>query len=475
MIIFSEVSFLTVSAHWLKTKKGKCREIQSNIFLSEFTAQRYSKIVLNYCYYTKTTRVYEIYSDASLRYIPKTPQKLFSFGTSGTKKKNDKFHTSSSIKVVNFIEIPLYPCLKLTNLFSSFLPAKPNLSYMFPAIFDPLMTHSEFEEIKTLLSSRKNIAIVTHKNPDGDAVGSSLGLYNYLFRKQHRVRVIVPNEYPSFLQWLPGNNKVVEYSKNPIQAQALIKKADIIFCLDFNALRRIDELGKLVKKSKGIKILIDHHLQPERFANYMMVEKKSCSTAQLVFDFIVAMGDKKLINKKVANCLYTGIMTDSLNFKVTTTSAHTHRIVADLIEAGAQNNLAYSLVYDTNTENRIRLLGHCLAKEMKVLKEYNASFIALSASDLKKFDFQKGDTEGVVNYPLSIKGIIFSALFMEMKNEIKISFRSKGNFDVNKFARKHFNGGGHLNAAGGEAHTTLDEAVTKFVNLLPEYREELLK
>lgn len=357
------------------------------------------------------------------------------------------------------------------------------------------MTHAEYEEIKELLSARKTIAIVTHKNPDGDAMGSSLGLYNYLLRKGHRAHVITPNGYPAFLQWLPGNDKVIEYSENPARlnsrsggparAEVLLKKADIIFCLDFNALRRINELGALVKKSKAIKILIDHHLQPEKFARYILCDKRSCSTAQLVFDFIVALGDKKLINRKIANCLYTGIMTDSLNFKISTTTAHTHRVAADLIEAGAQNNLAYSNVYDTNTESRIRLLGHCLVKEMKVLKEYNAAFIALSASDLKKFNFQKGDTEGVVNYPLSIDGIRFSALFTEMsaksgyasggKDEIKISFRSSGNFDVNKFARKHFSGGGHLNAAGGEAHTTLDEAVTKFVSILPEYKDELLR
>jgi phosphoesterase RecJ-like protein len=337
------------------------------------------------------------------------------------------------------------------------------------------MTHAEYQEIKDLLSVRKTIAILTHKNPDGDAMGSSLGLYNYLLRKGHRTYVITPNEYPSFLHWLPGNDKVIEYSENPTRVETLLKKADIIFCLDFNALRRIDKLGALVKKSKAIKILIDHHLQPEKFSHYIMCDKQSCSTAQLVFDFIVALGDKKLINKKIANCLYTGIMTDSLNFKISTTTPHTHRVVADLIEAGAQNTLAYANIYENNTESRIRLIGHCLVKEMKVLKEYNTAFIALSASDLKKFNFQKGDTEGVVNYPLSIEGIRFSALFTEMKNEIKISFRSSGKFDVNKFARKHFNGGGHLNAAGGEAHTTLDEAITKFVNILPEYRDELLK
>ncbi|MBI3502791.1 MAG: bifunctional oligoribonuclease/PAP phosphatase NrnA [Bacteroidetes bacterium] len=337
------------------------------------------------------------------------------------------------------------------------------------------MTQQEAEEIKELLSSKKSIVIVTHKNPDGDAMGSSLGLYNFLLRKNHRVSVITPNGYPEFLKWLPGDDKVLEFSENPDKAEALVKKAAVIFCLDFNALRRIETLGTLVKKSKAIKILIDHHLLPEKFAHYMLCDKKSCSTAQLVFDFIVMLGDKKGINKKVANCLYTGIMTDSLNFKINTTSAHTHRVVSDLIEAGAQNNLAYSNVFDTNSENRIRLLGHCLVKEMKVLKEYNTGFIALSASDLKKYNFQKGDTEGVVNYPLSIEGIKFSALFTELKGEIRISFRSKGNFDVNKFARKHFSGGGHLNAAGGEAHTTLDEAVTRFVNILPEYKDELLK
>ncbi len=269
------------------------------------------------------------------------------------------------------------------------------------------MTHQDIEEIKELLAERKNVVIVTHKNPDGDAMGSSLGLYNYLLRKNHSVKVITPNGYPTFLQWLPGDDKVIEHSENPERAEALIKKADVIFCLDFNALRRI--------------------------------------------------------------------MTDTLNFKIATTTAHTHSVVSELISAGAQNTWAYSNVFDTYSEDRLRLLGHCLGKEMKVLNEYNASFIALSQSDIKKFNFRKGDAEGFVNYPLSIDGIKFSAFFMEMDNEIKISFRSKGNFDVNKFARKHFSGGGHANAAGGEAHGSLDDAVLKFVSVLPEYKEELLK
>jgi bifunctional oligoribonuclease and PAP phosphatase NrnA len=337
------------------------------------------------------------------------------------------------------------------------------------------MTHQDINEIKELLSEKKQVVIIAHKNPDGDAMGSSLGLYNFLLRKDHAVKVVTPNGYPTFLQWLPGNEKVIEHSKSPEKAEAALKKADIIFCLDFNALNRIGDVGPIVKKSKAIKILIDHHLQPEKFADYMLSDKRSCSTAQLVFDFITMLGEKNLINRKVANCLYTGIMTDTLNFRISTTSAHTHRIVSELIDAGAQNTLAYSNIFDTYTEDRVRLLGHCLGREMKVLKEFNAAFIALSRNDLKKFNFQKGDTEGFVNYPLSIAGIKFTAMFMEMGDEIKISFRSKGNFDVNKFSRKHFNGGGHANASGGEAHGSLDEAVTKFVSILSDYKDELLK
>lgn len=353
------------------------------------------------------------------------------------------------------------------------------------------MTRQDIEEIKELLSTRRNIVIITHKNPDGDAMGSSLGLYNYLLRKNHRVKVVTPNGYPAFLSWLPGNDKVIVHSKTPDRSEAVIKKADVVFCLDFNSLQRIDKVAAPIKKSKATKILIDHHLQPEKFADYIWCDKKSCSTSQLVCDFINELGDKKLINRKIANCLYTGIMTDTLNFKISTTSEHTHKIVAELIGAGAQNALAYSNVFDTYTEDRLRLLGHCLGKEMKVLKEYNTAFIALSKSDLKKFNFQKGDAEGFVNYPLSIEGIKFSALFMEMNDarpnepsgrEIKISFRSKGNsvssaggFDVNKFARRHFSGGGHANAAGGEAHGSLDDAVLKFVSVLPEYKDELLR
>lgn len=337
------------------------------------------------------------------------------------------------------------------------------------------MNHQEIIEVQKLLSTRKSIVIVTHKNPDGDAMGSSLGLYNFLIRKNHSVKVITPNDYPTFLHWLPGNDKVMDFTKHPQQAEARIKKADVIFCLDFNALRRIGDLGKLVKKAKATKILIDHHLQPEKFADYMLCDKKSSSTSQLIFDFIVLLGEKKLINKKVANCLYCGIMTDTLNFRIGTTSAHTHAIAAALIEAGAQNTFAYTKVFDTNTENRVRLLGYSLSQKMKVFKEFNTAYISLSANELKKFGFQKGDTEGLVNYPLSIEGIKFSAFFVEMKDEIKLSLRSKGSFDVNKFARKHFNGGGHMNAAGGDTKTTLDEAVSHFVNILSEYKEQLLK
>ncbi len=336
------------------------------------------------------------------------------------------------------------------------------------------MTNTDFEELKELFSSPKRIVIVTHKNPDGDAMGSSLGLYNYLIQKKHTVKVITPNQYPAFLNWLPGNDKVIPFSENATQAQNHFKKAEVIFCLDFNSLKRIGDLGDFVKKSKAVKIMIDHHPQPESFPDYLFHDKKSSSTAQLVYDFIDLLGDKKLVNRKCANCLYTGIMTDTLNFRVGTTSAHTHRITAELMDAGAQNSFAFSKIFETNSEDRLRMLGFSLQK-MKVFKEFHAAFISLSSSELKKFNFKKGDTEGLVNYPLSIEGIQFSALFTEVNGEVKISFRSKGTFDVNKFSRKSFNGGGHVNAAGGESNSTLDEAVLAFVNLLPEYKDELSK
>lgn len=335
------------------------------------------------------------------------------------------------------------------------------------------MNSKDIKEVKELLSSPKKIVITTHWSPDGDAMGSSLGLYNYLIKQKHKVTVVTPNDYPSFLHWLPGNKKVINFSEKAKAAKTAVAKADVIFCLDFNSLKRIEALGIEVAKAKALKINIDHHLQPEQFANYLLHDVTACSTCQLVFDFIEMMDDKKKINKDIANCLYTGIMTDTGSFRFPSTKAKTHRIVADLIEAGAENSFIHSKISDDNTEDKLRLLGYCFSEKLTVLKEMSTAFFYLREDELKRFNYKKGDTEGLVNYALSLQGICFAAFFVERDGLVKTSFRSKGTFDVNKFARKHFNGGGHANAAGGATDLTLDESIIKFVSVLSDYLEEL--
>jgi phosphoesterase RecJ-like protein len=333
----------------------------------------------------------------------------------------------------------------------------------------------QVKEVRSLLSKPKNIAIVTHWSPDGDAMGSSLGLYQYLLLLKHKVTVITPNDYPAFLEWLPGNKKVIDFTKNPKAGKAAVAKAELIFCLDFNSLKRIDKLGDEVTASEAIKFIIDHHQQPEDFADYMHHSVEACSTCELIYTFIQLMGHTKLINKDIANCLYTGIMTDTGSFRFPSTTALTHRIIADLIQAGAENGEIHNRIYDGNTESRLKLLGYCLCEKLKVHHEFHTAFFALSEAELKRFDYKKGDTEGVVNFALSIAGIRFAAFFVERDGVIKTSFRSKGSFDVNKFARQHFSGGGHMNAAGGMSPLSMDKTVAKFEALLPEYKKQLSK
>lgn len=332
---------------------------------------------------------------------------------------------------------------------------------------------TEIRKIKALLSRPKNIVIVTHWSPDGDAIGSSLGLYNYLIKKKHAVSVITPNDYPSFLSWMKGNNKILDFQKKGTAAKKLTAKADLIFCLDFNSLKRIDKLGDEVAKSSAVKFIIDHHLQPEDFADYMLHSVAAGSTCELIYDFISLMGDKKLIDKDIANCLYTGIMTDTGSFRFPSTTAQTHLILAELIKAGAENAEIHNRIYDDNTEGKLKLLGYCLNEKLTVLPEYRTAFFWLSAEELKKFNYKKGDTEGVVNFALSIAGIRFAAFLVERDGIVKTSFRSKGSFDVNKFSRSHFSGGGHANAAGGMSELSIDKTVEKFKSLLPQYKKQL--
>lgn len=335
------------------------------------------------------------------------------------------------------------------------------------------MNAKELNSLKSYFKTKRKIVIVTHWSPDGDAMGSSLGLANFLKQLKHSVTVVTPNDYPVFLNWLPGNSSVIVNNQKSAAAAKLVAKADFIFCLDFNSLKRIDKLGDEVGKSKAKKMIIDHHLQPEGFADYLHHNVKSSSTAELVYEFICLLGYKKLINKKVADCLYTGIMTDTGSFRFPSATAKTLRVAADLIEAGADNSEAYNQIFDVNSAEKIKLLGYCLGEKLNVFPEHRTAFISLSNDELNRYNYQKGDTEGVVNYGLSIRGIRFAVFFAERDGIIKASFRSKGSFDVNKFARAHFDGGGHANAAGGMSKLTLDQTIDKFVSLLPGYSKQL--
>lgn len=330
------------------------------------------------------------------------------------------------------------------------------------------MRKDSFSKFKSLIKSSGNIVIVTHWSPDGDAMGSSLALYNYLLKIKKKATVIVPNEYPEFLDWLPGNNKVINFQKDEIKAVKIIDKADAIFTLDFNTLTRLEKLGEIVGAAKATKVLVDHHQQPDKYAKLVFHDVKACSTCELIYDLIIGLGGKNLIDKKIASCLYCGVMTDTGSFRFPSVTANVHRVVAGLIEKGAKPSEIHNAVYDTYSYSRMKLLGHALTEKMVVIPHKNAAYITLTNDELTRYNFQKGDTEGLVNYPFSIKGIKFSALFVEMDGKVKISFRSKGKFDVNLFARTYFSGGGHINAAGGKSNSDLTDTVSKFLELVNE-------
>ncbi len=336
------------------------------------------------------------------------------------------------------------------------------------------MNKKDLAKVKQLLSSPKKIVIVSHKNPDGDAIGSSLGLYHFLVKLNHDVSVVMPNDYPDFLKWMPDQHIIKDYENTREIANSLIDGTDIIFTLDFNTLERAGEMEACLKNSNAVKIMIDHHQQPGDYANYVYSDVAICSTSQMIYHFITMLGKDHLIDKNIGTCLYTGIMTDTGSFRFASTTSKTHRVVADLIDKGVQNSIIHNNVYDTNSYGRLQLLG-CALNNLKVIPELKTSYITLSQKELNKYNFRKGDTEGVVNYGLSLKDVIFAAIFIEHKQEgiIKISFRSNGNFSVNEFARAHFEGGGHTNAAGGRSNLSLNKTVEKFISILPDYKKDL--
>lgn len=318
-----------------------------------------------------------------------------------------------------------------------------------------------------MLLEPKKIFITTHHKPDGDALGSSLGLYHYLKSLGHSPVVVSPSDVPDFLMWMPGIEEVLNYESEPGQCAKVLQEADLVFCLDFNRLDRVRALEPLLREATQPKVLIDHHLQPdeESFA-YGVSDPEKSSTCEMVYDFILLSGGQERITEIIAQCLYTGVLTDTGSFRYPGTTASVHEMVADLKRRGLQHAIIHQYIYDSWSVERMRFLGYVLYKKMEVFEDRHIGIIALSQEDQARFKVMTGDTEGIVNYPLSIEGIQMSILLVEKKDEVRMSFRSKGDIDVSVFAAEHFQGGGHFNAAGGRSKANLEATLQKLKQLL---------
>lgn len=330
-------------------------------------------------------------------------------------------------------------------------------------------------DIKPLLNGpRQRIVITMHQRPDADAMGSSLACYDYLKQKGHDVRVISPTVFPEFLKWMPGCEDVLVFDTHRAKATEVLDAMQVLFCLDFNTMSRTKAMEPVINRTSCVRVMIDHHLEPQAGFDYGVSDASAASSCLLVYEFIAAMGDETLITNEMAQCIYAGTMTDTGSFRFSATTGRVHAMVASLMEKGLKHEPIHQAIYDNYLENRLRFIGHALLNRMEVFYEYNAAVIAIPFSDIQQFGLRTGDTEGLVNYPLSIKGIRMAALIIDRRDEVRISFRSKGEFDVNAFARKYFEGGGHSNAAGGRSSDSLEVTLTRFRAALKE-SELLLK
>ena len=339
-----------------------------------------------------------------------------------------------------------------------------------------VISQANIDHVEKWFERAEKIVIVTHVSPDGDAIGSSLGLWHFLESQEKNVNVIVPNAFPDFLRWMPGAKDIIRYDKYKEFADKLIAEADVICCLDFNALSRIDAMADAVAASKGRKMMVDHHLYPGDFCRIVISHPEISSTSELVFRLICRLGYFEDITKEGAECIYTGMMTDTGGFTYNSNNREIYFIISELLSKGIDKDEIYRNVYNTYSEGRSRLMGYVLYDKMQVFPEFNSALIWLTKEEQGKFQYVKGDTEGFVNIPLSIKNVRFSVFLREdtEKNMIKVSLRSVGTFPCNKVAADFFNGGGHLNASGGEFYGTMEEAIGLFKQALLKYEELLL-
>lgn len=330
------------------------------------------------------------------------------------------------------------------------------------------------QDLYPLLSTPRTVVITMHQKPDADAMGSALGLYHFLHQLGHQATVISPTNWARWLNWMPGCDKVVDFELHRDKAETLLGQAEWIFCLDFNVLSRTKNMAPKIRAIANTRILIDHHQQPETesFA-YGVSNTFKSSTCEMVYDFITESGHGDKINIDIAECLYAGVMADTGSFRFPAASAHVHAMVSDLKGRGLNHTQVHENIYDNFLENRLRFIGHVLLHRMEIYYEYNTALIAISKKDLLRYEVKTGDTDGLVNYPLSIQGIKLAALVIDRDEERKWSFRSKGDFDVNTFARKYFEGGGHFNASGGRSSASLDQTVQDFMEAMKKSALEL--
>ncbi len=336
-----------------------------------------------------------------------------------------------------------------------------------------VISQENVEKVFKLIDESGQILITTHLSPDGDALGSSLALYNYLLRKGKRVKIIVPNSYPYFLKWMQGTQKIGVYEYNPRAAQTIIENADLIFSLDYNIPKRVGEMGVFLEKSSAHKILIDHHLFPGDMFDVIISYPEISSTSELVFRLFYQADEYDDMDRIEAECIYCGMMTDTGGFTFNSNSAEIFQIISLLLRKGIDKDAIFAKVYNNLSEDRFRLLGFTLLHRMKIYPDLHAALIYLSKEDQSQFKYNKGDTEGFVNYPLSIEKIVFSAFIREDEGLIKLSFRSHNNFPSNEFAAEFFGGGGHLNASGGEFYGTLQDSIAHFEKALERYADKL--
>lgn len=328
------------------------------------------------------------------------------------------------------------------------------------------------QELKRFLATPRDVLITSHRNPDGDAVGSSMALYHFLVKFGHTVRILMPSEFPASLAWIPSTDEIIIFDIEPDRGKEVIEKADFIFALDYNDLERVDKMGEIIATQTCPKALIDHHLYPEPFAEYVLSDTSASSTCELIFDFIGLLEQRQYFDTLIAECIFSGILTDTGSFKYSV-SPKLFRTVADLLEMGVDDQKVQNLIFNSVPEKMLRLLGYCLYERMEILEEFHTGIITLTKEDYERFSIQRGDTEGIVNFMLQLKVVKMAVFIHEQPKITKLSLRSKGDFSVQEIAKEHFRGGGHKNASGGASFAGLEATIKKFKRILPEYKELL--